>query len=81
MPEALTDKEMLLINKRHIALRGSLALKYPRRDAACKATCGKLDNPSDRSTGGNHQCFLNPHPDSEPHEFSSECVRSRAEAA
>lgn len=70
----MTDAE---IDAKHIRLRGSLAPKYPPREACCQKRCGAGDNNSDRD--GQHQCFLVPgHADA--HEFSSECGRLQPKA-
>ena len=61
----LTNAEIVA---RHLALRGSNAIKYPRVQNACVHRCGRDDN------GGNqHRCFLGHHGPEVNHEFSSEC--------
>lgn len=67
----MTDAE---IDAKHIRLRGSLALKYPPREACCWNECG-LDDYFQRNgkPPKQHRCFLtNRHQG--PCEFSSECA-------
>lgn len=69
----MSDEE---INAKHVRIRGSLALKYPRRENCCRNECGINDY---RQPNGKppiqHRCFL-----AVGHmgscEFSSECVAS-----
>lgn len=69
----MTDEE---INAKHIRLRGSLDLKYPRREASCRNECGVDDYPKHKDRPPvQHRCFLTiGHKGS--CEFSSECVTS-----
>lgn len=64
------------INAKHVAIRGSLAYKYPPKEARCRSNCGLNDMPVTDRNGNrklaDHGCFL-----AVGHkglcEFSSEC--------
>jgi len=62
----LTNAEIVA---RHLALRGSNAMRYPRAENACVHRC----------SAGDCRCFLFPHGPETPHEFSSGCGLSRKE--
>lgn len=69
----MSDEE---INAKHIRLRGSLDLKYPRREASCRHECGVDDYPKHPDKPPvQHRCFL-AIGHKGPCEFSSECVTS-----
>lgn len=74
----LTDEDYprcdACIDRRHVTLRGSMDLKYPR--AQCAHPCAGMDSriTSERRfvRYEDHRCFL-AEGHSGPHEFSSEC--------
>lgn len=53
----LEPDELKSINKKHIALRGSLDYKYPPKEACCTTTCGLLDM-VDGDKNRDHRCVL-----------------------
>lgn len=62
------------MDAKHIRLRGSLALKYPPREASCRHECGLDDyRKSEGKPPVQHRCFLAVGHQG-PCEFSSECV-------